>query len=372
MPFIGLIVHNVRTRTFRAAVTAAAVAIGITAVVALGVLTFSLRETAVSILRTGKADFSIAQKGVSDILYSSVDQTEVAKLRRRPEIESAVGVLVATAKIDAEHPFFIEIGIPNDQLAEFGVTVVEGRPFVATAPDEMMLGYRAAREFGVRVGDTFKVEERRFKVVGLYSTGVVFGDLGGMYPLASLQEWHRKPGVVTLAFVRAKPRTNLGTLRKSIEEATPQFATVQSETEYGRVDRNLVLISAANIGGSLLALFIGATGVMNTSLLSFYERIREFGVLRAIGWSRRRVLVLVLGEALLVSFIGAVIGIAGGFLAVRGLTRVPDLVGVFDPTYNAWIFQRALLFAGGMAFLGALYPAYKAARLVPLEALRRE
>jgi putative ABC transport system permease protein len=193
-----------------------------------------------------------------------------------------------------------------------------------------------------------------------------------MFPLQSLQEWHRKPGVVTLAFVRVKPGTDVKKLRRSIEDATPQFATVRSETEFGRVDRNLILISAANVGGSLLALFIGATGVMNTSLLSFYERIREFGVLRSIGWTRRRVLVLVLGEALLVSLIGAVIGIGIGYLAVRGLTRVPDLVGVFKPAYNAWIFWRALLFASGMAFLGALYPAYKAARLVPLEALRRE
>jgi putative ABC transport system permease protein len=372
VPFVGLILHNVRTRLFRAAITAAAVAIGITAVVALGVLTYSLRETAVSILRTGNADFSIAQKGVSDVLYSSVDEADVAKLRQRPEVESAVGALVGTAKIDAEHPFFIEIGLPKEQLANFGVKVVGGRAFDPAVNNEMMLGYRAAREFGVKVGETFKIEERRFKVVGLYSTGVVFGDLGGMFPLTTLQEWHRKPGVVTLAFVRAKAGTNLKALRKSIEDDDPQLATVRSETDYGRVDRNLILITAANVGGSLLALFIGATGVMNTSLLSFYERIREFGVLRAIGWSRGRVLALVLGEALLVSFIGAVFGIAFGFLAVRGLTQVPDLVGVFKPAYNAWIFERALLFASGMAFLGALYPAYKAARLVPLEALRRE
>ncbi|MFN8037266.1 MAG: ABC transporter permease [Acidimicrobiia bacterium] len=372
MPFVALIVHNVRTRTFRAAITAAAVAIGITAVVTLGVLTYSLRETAVSILRTGKADFSVAQKGVSDVLYSAIDEADVARIRAMPGVESAIGALVATARIDADHPFFIEIGLPREQLSEFGVKVVAGRAFDPTAADEMMLGYRAARDFGVHVGDTFKIEERRFKVVGLYSTGVVFGDLGGMFSLPTLQEWHRKPGVVTLAFVRAKPGTKVPALRKRIEADHPQLATVRSETEYGRVDRNLILISAANVGGSLLALFIGATGVMNTSLLSFYERIREFGVLRAIGWSRRRVLALVLGEAFLVAFVGAVVGIGIGFLAVRALTRVPDLVGVFKPAYNSWIFTRALLFASGMALLGALYPAYKAARLVPLEALRRE
>ena len=134
----------------------------------------------------------------------------------------------------------------------------------------------------------------------------------------------------------------------------------------------VVLVSAANVGGSILALFIGATGVMNTSLLSFFERIREFGVLRALGWSRRRLITLVFGEALVVSLIGAALGVLVGFVAVEGLTRVGSLVGVFQPYYSTQIFVRALAFAFGMALLGALYPVVRAARLAPLKALQHE
>ncbi len=133
-----------------------------------------------------------------------------------------------------------------------------------------------------------------------------------------------------------------------------------------------MLITAANVGGSILALFIGATGVMNTSLLSFYERIREFGLLRATGWNRRRLFGLVLGEALLVSLIGAGIGIGIGIGAVIGLTQLSSLAGVFHPVYHASIFGRALGFAFLMAVLGALYPAVQAARLTPLSALQHE
>jgi putative ABC transport system permease protein len=111
---------------------------------------------------------------------------------------------------------------------------------------------------------------------------------------------------------------------------------------------------------------------MNTSLLSFYERIREFGLLRATGWTRRRVFGLVLGEALLVSLVGAALGIGIGVAAVVGLTQVSSLVGVFQPAYHASIFGRALSFAFAMAVLGALYPAIQAARLAPRVALQHE
>jgi len=133
-----------------------------------------------------------------------------------------------------------------------------------------------------------------------------------------------------------------------------------------------VLITAANIGGSILALFIGATGVMNTSLLSFFERIREFGLLRAVGWNRPRLFRLVLGEALLLSLIGAGAGIGIGIGAVQLLTHVSQLRGVFRPSYEAAIFGRALFFAFAMALLGALYPAVRAASLTPLSALQHE
>ena len=372
MSFLGVILHNVARRPLRAIVTASAVAIGVTAVLGLGVLTTSLRRTAVAILRTGNADFSVSQQGASDILYSSLDQQSVDKLGATTGVESAVGVFVATGKIDKEHPFFIEVGIAPEDEAEFGAQVLRGRSARPDATDEMMMGWRAAQDFGVDVGDTFRIEERTFTIVGLMTTGNVFGDGAGMFPITGLQAWHRQPGIYTLAFVRAAEGANIDDLRQQIEDANPRVATARSASDYGRVDRNLVLLTAANLGGSILALFVGATGVMNTSLLSFFERIHEFGVLRALGWSRRRLIVLVVGEALLITFIGAAAGVALGVVAVQLLTRVGSLVGVFQPYYAAQIFGRALLFAFAMALLGALYPAVRAARLSPLSAIQHE
>jgi putative ABC transport system permease protein len=111
---------------------------------------------------------------------------------------------------------------------------------------------------------------------------------------------------------------------------------------------------------------------MNTTVMSVFERTREFGVLRAVGWTRARVLGLVMGEALLTSLAGAAVGVAAGFVAIKLIERVPEVVGVFQPDYPASIFGRALGIAVGMAFIGAFYPAVRAALLKPMEALRHE
>lgn len=372
MPFAVLIARNVWTRKVRSVLTGAAVAIGIMTVVALGVLTHSLRRTAISVLRTGSADFTVAQKGVSDVLNSAMDEGEIARIQQTPGVDSVVGVLVAAVQLDKDHPFFLELGIQPDQLEKFGVHVVDGRPYTADATGEVMLGFRASRDLHKSVGDTINIDGNDFRVVGIFSTGQVFGDSASMLPLTALQTYERKPGDVTLAFVKVKPGADVNTVRQTIEGQNAELATVVTESEFGRIDRNLKLISAANVGISILALAIGAIGVMNTTAMSVFERTREFGVLRAVGWTRARVIGLVMGEAALISLGGAVAGIVLGFVAIRLIRRVPELVGVFQPDYPASVFGRALGIAVGMAAIGALYPAIRAALLAPLEALRHE
>lgn len=372
MSFFALIARNILTHKLRSSLTGVAVAIAVMAVVALGVLTHSLRRTAISVLRTGQADFTVAQKGVSDVLYSAMDNEQIDRIQSYPQVESAVGVLVAAVKLDAGHPLFLELGIQPDQLANFGVQVVAGQAYSADAADEVMLGYRAASDLHKTVGDRIVIDTVDFRVVGIFSVGNVFGDSASMLPLSTLQANERKPGVMTLVFVKVKPSTDIAALRATIEKDNPQLATVRTESEFGRVDRNLSLISAANVAISILALVIGAVGVMNTTVMSVFERTREFGVLRAVGWTRARVLGLVMGEALLTSLAGAAVGVATGFVAIKLIQQVPEVVGVFQPDYPASIFGRALGIAVGMAFIGAFYPAVRAALLEPMEALRHE
>ena len=349
-----------------------AVAIAVMAVVTLDVTSSGLEQSAASIVSVGKADFTVAQKGASDTLSSTIDNQELARISHTPGVGSAVGVLVETQHLNADNPVFIEIGINPGDLAAFGVKVLAGQSYSTTATNQVMLGWRAAANFGLHVGDRFSANGTSNTVVGIYSTGNSFGDAGAMFPLPAIQGYNRVPGIVTLAFVKVTPGASVAGVAARVAYDQPELTTIRTASQFGRADQNLVYLQAAVNGSTVLAILIGAVIVGNTMLLSLFERTREFGLLRAIGWTRRRTVSLLLGESLLLAVLGAAIGVGLSFMVAAGLSQLPALKGILHPDFTESAFWRALFTALVMTLIGALYPTIRAALLSPLRALSYE
>jgi putative ABC transport system permease protein len=106
--------------------------------------------------------------------------------------------------------------------------------------------------------------------------------------------------------------------------------------------------------------------------MSVFERTREIGILRALGWSGTRVLRMVLTESLMLCMAASVIGTGLGLVATRAVLFVPIIENFLEPQYPAAIFVRAVIVGVVVALAGAAYPAYRAVRLTPMEALRYE
>lgn len=372
MSFPWLIVHNVLVKKARSALTACAVAIGVMTVIALGIVTESVRTTAAGVLDVGSADFTVAQRNVSDILGSALSETQLKRVGAIPGVQRATGVLLDTQKFDRNHPLVIEIGIRPQDLTPFGVSMIAGRPFGPNAADEVILGTRFVQDLNLHLGDRIRLAGGTKKVVGVFSTGNVFGDSAAMFPLVPFQAFERQPDGLSLFFVKVDPGADVVAVERRVRASSPILAPIRNLIEFGRADRDYQLITAADRAATIVAIAIGAIVVMNTMLLSLVERYREFGILRAVGWTRRRILSLVLGEAITIGFGGAAIGVLFAYVLIRVLARLPELAGILQPTYDAGVFARALFTAAAVAFLGAVYPAVRAARLSPLEAMRRE
>jgi putative ABC transport system permease protein len=372
MTFFDLILRNLWKKKARSIGLLLAVAVAVMTVVALDVTSSGLEQSAAAIISIGKADFTVAQKGASDTLSSTIDRNELARIARTPGVQNAVGVLVETQHINADNPVFIEIGIQPSDLAAFGVKVVAGHPYAATSPNEVMLGWTAAANLGLHVGDRFQANGTTNTVVGIYSTGNAFGDAGAMFPLPALQGYNRLSGIVTLAFVKVLPGYSIPAVAARVAYDQPQLTTIRTANQFGRADTNLVYLQAAVNGSTVLAILIGAIIVGNTMLLSLFERTREFGLLRGFGWTRRRTVALLLGESLLLALVGAGVGVALSFVVASVLAQLPALKGILHPNFTEGAFWRALFTALVMTFIGALYPTTRAALLSPLKALSYE
>jgi len=372
MSLLTLVLENLWAKKARSVGIALAVGVAVMTVVTLTVVSSGLEGSAAEVLTVGKADFTVAQNGVSDVLFSSLDDREVRAVRSTPGVQSAVGVLLETERINAANPLFIEIGIAPSDLRSFGVTVLAGRPYAPNARHQVMLGWRAAQNLGLHVGSRFYGNGTWNSVVGIFRTGISYGDLGGMFPLPALQAYNRVPGSVTLVFVKTRPGASIARAERNLTSRHPELTTIQTASQFGRADRNLVFLEAATTGSTILAILIGAVIVGNTMLLSLFERTREFGLLRAIGWARTRVVGLVVGEGIGLALVGSAVGVGLSFAATAVLQSLPQLVGVLHANYSPQAFWRGLYTGLGMAVIGALYPAVRAADLAPLKALSRE
>ncbi len=377
MSFAGLIFRNLWRQKVRNLLTLIGISIGIATIIALGSISSGLERGVEASLKAGEADFSIGQANASDLLFSAIAESKVDEIQNLEGVERAAGVLVGLS-IFENNPYFMTFGIKKEDMDMGKAQMIAGRSFLNGAEDEVILGKAAAQRYGVSVEDVITLDGKSFKVVGIFETGNFFQDGGAFLDLKALQHLKRREHQVSLILVKAKRGADVEALTKLIEEKYKgELVTMRSAAEYRKIDRTLDIVKVAGWIISLLAVGVGAIGVMNTMIMAVFERTREIGILRAVGWRRRRVLNLILGEAFLISSLAVIVGALMGVVAVKFILLMPlqsfEAVKAFvSPAYTLELFAQALLIAFVVGLLGGLYPAYRASRIQPQEALRYE
>ncbi len=366
---------NLLRRKIRTLLTVLGISIGVAAIVALSALAAGL-ETGYNAMLTGsKADLILSQPDTFDISYSSIDESVGAGLLAAPEVAEVSGMIQGFTQAEGE-PIFFVFGYPKDSFILGRFQIVDGvdlnsREAQKARPKSILLGLSAAEVLDKGVGDTLRITGSAFRIVGIYQTGDIFEDSGAILDLSEAQALVGKPRQVSLFYIRLKDTSLNQRFIQRVERLYPdlslsgiqEFADQQSMSD---MLRGYVWA----IGG--LAIVIGGVGMMNAQLMSVMERTREIGVFRAVGWSKMRVMWLILGESIAVSIIGGVIGVGLGWLLLYLLSRQTVLLGGGTNSINADLLIQAFSIVILLGLVGGLYPAWRASRMQPVEALQYE
>ena len=359
------VLRNLLRRPARSALTAAGVAIGVGLIVALLSLAAGVRRTANDLIHVGRADFGLFQSGVVDFTRSLLPNSLVARVRGRPGVEDAAPLKLLVTTVN-RHDGFLVFGLERGGFPERRLVVAAG------GRGELLVGDHAAGRLHVRPGDRVEVDKRSFRVSGVYHSGNSFEDGGLVLPLGLVERLSGHPGEATTVAVAVSPGRRPADVAAELRRRFPGLAAVTDPGQAVKVDTSSRLVLETGWIVSILALVVGGIGVTNTMAMAVLERIREIGILRAVGWRAGRVALLVLGEALAICLLALGLGLGLGLAAAELFTRRGALSQLVQPQFTAGVFAWGLAFACGVALLGAAYPVWRAVRLTPIAALRHE
>ncbi|HEX9118787.1 MAG TPA: ABC transporter permease, partial [Anaerolineae bacterium] len=362
-----MILHNLWRRPVRTLLTMAGIAIGVAAVVALSAMAEGLMRNYTSAIGLSN-DILVSQANAYDVLFSSLNEDLRLRIQAVPGVE-VVEPGVYTWIATNEMPFFLLFGYETDSRALRHYRIVEGKP--VTGPKQIALGRRAAESLRKHVDDTLRLYGVPYLVVGIYETGQAMEESGGTVTLADAQAITKNPRKVSLFQVGLRRGTDARQAAGRIE-AIDKTLTASKASEYKGNESYTGYIRSFAWGIAAIAILIGGLGMMNAMVMSVMERTREIGVLRALGWTRRRVLTMILKEALVLSLLGGLLGLGLGIGLTELAAQTPGIGSFLEGAYTPAIFAQALVIAVSLGLLGGCYPAWHAANLQPVEALRYE
>lgn len=318
-------------------------------------------------------DISVIQQ---TFLNSSVDESVGSILKSLPLVAQETPVIYnlmdLTPDVNA-----LAYGWKADSYQFDSIQILSGRRFQAGHRD-VMLGDLLAGDLKKSVGDTLEIQGTSFTVCAIYHGGSGLQADAVIMPLDQLQELSSLQGKVSTFDVRLRqapagesPEHYLKRAQAQIEAALPGLRAVPA-AERAHNNQFVQLAHASAWGTSLIALLIGILGIANTMAMSVHERTREIGILRAIGWNRWRVMLLIQMEAAVLGLGGGFLGIAFGWCALHLLAALPQTAGIVTASFPVLLLAEALGIAILAGLIAGSLPAWRAAQLSPVEALRHD
>ena len=281
-------------------------------------------------------------------------------------------------------------------MGDAQMNMVEGRYFNTDESDAdvMVVGQALADKNSLAIGSTVDINSTLVEVIGIYDSGQVFGNNMLVMPIGTAQRVFDLEGVNSVTVVADDVNnvdTVVSSIREVFDEDTADITTTASM--YGLINESVASASGTSQMAMIVALIVAAVVILFSVILMVRQRVKEIGILKAIGASNRQIELQLGGEALAMSVMAAIIGAlityplaqkvanllvassGGGFgipseggLFGGGVTRVAGISVAVSPE----VFLYALGIAIALAIVASIFPARYISRIKPAEVLRYE
>jgi ABC-type antimicrobial peptide transport system permease subunit len=369
LPFGGMAVQSLWQRSARTLLTLGAIGLTVGAIMAIEGVLKGVSVQMTDMFANSQVEIMLRQADIADTSLSSIDDRAGAKIAAMPEVENASGIVFTGLMLPDLGSFFILLGYSPNDFAIERFRIIEGEPLASN--HQIIIGKTMAEALNKRPGQTIELSSSRYIITGIYETGIGWEEMGGVVTLRDAQTFTGKPRKSTMYAVKLKDSSKAEEMVERINQEFPEIHAALTSDFVGQMpdmQNSNSMVSSI----SFLAILVGGVGVLNTMLMSVFERTREIGVLRALGWRRRRILGLILREAAMLGLLGGAAGIGLALGMVALLQSSPMIGEAVQPIWDIEIFVRAISVALLLGLAGGLYPAYRATRLQPIEALRYE
>ncbi|MCG8614855.1 MAG: ABC transporter permease [Desulfobacterales bacterium] len=382
-----MVVKNLTRRRGRFLFTLMGIAIGIAAVVTFLALGGSLKGEIQRETRALGANLVVTPKGscayeqvsilTGEQLPTTITREEVERIQ---SIKGLTALPFMTGRTAIQNRPVSVMGIVPDQTMAFkGWELANGMYFDSKDEAQAVVGAVIASRFGVGSGDTLTIRGQKVSVRGVLAETGGKDDLTIFVPLAVGQRIYEQKENVSYVAVRVDDLTQVESYAMKIKEVV-NLGVVSDKQMLksvlgivGTVSVTLQLIAAV---GVLAAAF----GIVNTMMTATYERRREIGILQSMGARRRTIFSLFLLESGAYGVLGGLAGALGG-LVISAVVAPRISQNAFTtfvkgsgtgPLIDPFIIGGAILLSAAVAILAGLYPALRAARLTPVEAISYE
>ena len=364
---LELVLANLRVRPFRTLISIVGVALGVVLVVLFTGLARGMSNDMARRAANWKAEIVFTRPGAMELTSSnaSVSATYAQRLLEIEGVEATVPVIRYITPNTKERWGVQQIdGVEWQPFAEMnGMQIVEGR--APAAFDEVIMDERHFKENDFKLNETTELFGKPYKIVGVFSppSGARI-----KMSLAAMQDALQAPNKCTFILVKIKDGAGVEEVARRINETLPGNKI--------NLTRDLVIDAQERIPAlnTFLRVLVGLGALVSTIfvLLSMYttitERRKEIGILKSLGASKSFIISVIEGEAFLIGVFGILLGLLVSFVVSQAISRSFELQFEFS---KGWIITAILIAVGGSLF-GALYPAWRASDIDPVEVMVNE